>query len=98
MQTFILLTKLSDNLSSKMREREGIGHDWIEAVKHKCPKVKFIAHYAILGQYDFLDIYEAPDIETATIVSMLSRQNGASYAESLPAMPYKQFIEIVNNL
>jgi uncharacterized protein with GYD domain len=98
MQTFILLTKLSDSLSSKMKEREGIGHEWMEAVKQKCPDVKFLAHYAILGQYDFLDIYEAPDIETATKVSMLSRQNGASYAESMPAIPYKQFIEMVNDL
>jgi len=98
MQTFILLTKLSDSLSSKMKEREDIGHNWIEAVKQKCPKVKFIAHYAIIGQYDFLDIYEAPDIETATKVSILSRQNGASSAESLPAIPYKHFIEMIKEL
>ena len=98
MKTFILLTKLSDDLSSKMKKREDIGNDWMDAVKQKCPDVKFISHFAILGQYDFIDIYEAADIETATKVSMISRQFGASYAESLPAIPYKEFLELVNEL
>jgi len=98
MQTFILLTKLSDDLSSKMKKREDIGNDWMDAVKQKCPDVKFVSHFAILGQYDFIDIYEAAGIETATKVSMISRQFGATYAESLPAIPYKQFLELVNDL
>jgi uncharacterized protein with GYD domain len=98
MQTFILLTKLSDDLSAKMKKREDIGNDWMDAVKKKCPDVKFVAHFAILGQYDFIDIYEAPDIATATKVSMISRQFGASYAESLPAIPYKDFLGLVKDL
>lgn len=98
MQTFILLTKLSEDLAAKMKKREDIGNDWMDVVKQKCPDVKFIAHYAILGQYDFIDIYEAPDIECATTVSMISRQYGASYAESLPAINYKRFLELVKEL
>ncbi len=98
MQTFILLTKLSDDLSSKMKKRKEMGNDWMDAVKQKCPDVKFISHFAILGQYDFIDIYEAPDIEAATKVSMISRQFGASFAESLPAIPYKKFLELVDDL
>ncbi|MBN1253175.1 MAG: GYD domain-containing protein [Bacteroidales bacterium] len=98
MQTFILLTKLSSDLSSRMNMREQIGKTWLKKVKESCPDVKFIAHYAILGQYDFLDIYEAPDIETAAKISMISRQNGASHAESLPAIEYKKYVELVQDL
>jgi uncharacterized protein with GYD domain len=98
MQTFILLTKLSQELATRIGNREEIGKSWLMAVKEKCPKVKFIAHYAILGQYDFLDIYEAPDIETAAKVSMVSRQNGASHAESLPAIEYKRYVDLVSEL
>lgn len=94
MRTYILLTKLSPDLSSQMRKREEIGSDWFDQVKAKCPEVRFIAHYALLGQYDFMDIYEAPDEDTAMKVSIISQANGAFQAQSLPAIPYKKFLDL----
>ena len=73
-------------------------HSWLDQVREKCPDVKFIAHYAILGQYDFLDIYEAPDNETAAKVSMISQANGALNAQSLTAIPYKQFLDLTKEI
>ena len=98
MQTYILLTKLSPDLSRRMKDRASIGKTWIEQVRVKCPEVKFVAHYALLGQYDFLDIYEAPDEETAAKVSMISQANGALQAQSLIAIPYKRFIELTEEI
>jgi len=98
MQTYILLTKLSTEVSQKMKERSNIGHSWLDQVKEKCPEVKFIAHYAILGSYDFIDIYEAPDNDTAAKVSMISQANGALHAESLTAIPYKRFLELTHEI
>lgn len=98
MQTYILLTKLSPEVSMKMKDRSKIGHLWLDQVKEKCPEVKFIAHYAILGQYDFIDIYEAPGVETAAKVSMISQANGALHAESLAAIPYKRFLELITEI
>ena len=98
MQTYILLTKLSPEVSRQMKDREKLGHNWFEQVKEKCPDVKFIAHYAILGQYDFIDIYEAPDAETAAKVSIISLANGAFHAESLAAIPYKRFLELTEEI
>ncbi len=94
MQTYILLTKLSTDLTYEMKNRERQGRNWLEHVKGKCPDVKFLAHYAILGEYDFIDIYEAPDPETAAKVSMISQANGAFQAMSLLAIPYKRFLEL----
>jgi uncharacterized protein with GYD domain len=98
MQTYILLTKLSSDLTKQMKDRASIGRNWLEQVKEKCPEVKFLSHYALLGQYDFLDIYEAPDEETAAKVSMISQANGALQAQSLPAIPYKRFLDLVNEI
>jgi uncharacterized protein with GYD domain len=98
MQTYILLTKLSSDLTKQMKDRATIGHNWLDQVKEKCPEVKFVAHYATLGQYDFLDIYEAPDEETAAKVSIISQANGAIQAQSLPAIPYKRFLELVDEI
>ena len=98
MQTFILLTKLTPELTQRIKDRSTIGGSWLELLKEKCPDVKFIAHYALLGQYDFLDIYEAPNVNTAAKVSMISQANGALKAESLPAIPYKDFLELVKEI
>lgn len=98
MQTYILLTKLAPEISKKMSQRAALGHTWLDQVKDKCPEVKFIAHYAILGQYDFIDIYEAPDNETAAKVSIISQANGAQSAESLTAIPYKKFISLTKEI
>jgi len=98
MQTFILLTKLSPETSSKIKERPQLGRQWLDQVKEKCPDVKFISHYALLGKYDFMDIYEAPDVETAAKVSMIGLQNGAFSAESLIAIPYKKFSELTKEI
>ena len=98
MQTYILFTKLSTDLSFEMKNRERQGRNWLDQVKKKCPEVKFLAHYAILGEYDFIDIYEAPDPETAAKVSMISQANGALQAKSLLAIQYKRFLELTEEI
>lgn len=98
MQTYMLFTKLSTDLSFEMKNRERQGRNWLVQVKEKCPEVKFLAHYAILGEYDFIDIYEAPDPETAAKVSMISQANGALQAKSMLAIPYKRFIELTDEI
>jgi len=98
MQTFILLTKLSPDLSKKMKDRAELGRTWLDQVRKKCPEVKFLAHYALLGQYDFLDIYEAPNEEVAAKVSIISQAHGAFQAQSLPAIPYKRFLELTREV
>ncbi|MDH4157274.1 MAG: GYD domain-containing protein [candidate division Zixibacteria bacterium] len=98
MATFFLMTKLSPAVTAKMKDRERIGNRWLEQVKEKCPGVKFIAHYGLLGPYDFVDIYEAPDAETAAKVSMISLANGALQAESWVALPYKRIVDLAGEI
>lgn len=98
MPTYILMTKLSPEISRQMQSRAELGRAWLDQVRKKCPDVKFIAHYALLGQYDFLDIYEAPDEETAAKVSLISQVNGASQAESWSAIPYKRFLDLTKEI
>ena len=98
MQTFVLMTKLAPEMSKKVKDQAKLGRIWLEQVKEKCPEVSFLAHYALLGPFDFLDIYEAPDEETAAKVSLISLQNGAFMAESWVAIPYKRFVELTEEI
>ncbi|MCB9248754.1 MAG: GYD domain-containing protein [Ignavibacteriales bacterium] len=98
MATYILLTKLSPDESKKVHNRAKLGHVWLEEVKAKCPEVNFVSHYALLGRYDFMDIYEAPNEKVAAKVSMISLANGAYTSESITAIPYKEFTELLSEL
>jgi uncharacterized protein with GYD domain len=98
MATYILVTKLSPELTKDVKRRAEIGRKWLAKVKAKCPEIKFRAHYALLGPYDFLDIYEAPNEEAAAKVSMISLSGGAVAAESWTAIAYKRFLKLIENL
>jgi uncharacterized protein with GYD domain len=98
MPTFILMTKLAPEAMKDARGRRAMGKEWIEQVHAVCSDVNFTAHYALLGPYDFMDIYEAPDTSTAQRVSLISRAEGAVSAESWPAEPYDSFLKILEEV
>jgi uncharacterized protein with GYD domain len=52
----------------------------------------------MLGPYDFLDIYEAPDAETAAKVSLISMAGGAATAESWTLIPYERFLGLAKQV
>ena len=97
MALYILMTKLTPEISGDLKKREAIGKEWKKKVDQICPDVKWIAHYALLGPYDFMDIYEAQDDETASKVSMITRASGALSVESWPAIKWSRFVEIIKD-
>ena len=100
MKTFVLMTKFSSQgagvveVGSKLQGRARTGRAWIEQIKQACPEVRFKSHYALLGQWDFMDIYDAPDEESAAKVSLISRSHGACQVESWLAIPYDKVLKI----
>lgn len=98
MPTYVLMTTLSPEVTRNMRNREEIGRHWKQRVANRVPEVRWIAHYALLGPYDFLDIYEAPNEEAAAKVSMISLAMGALRAESWTAIPYSRFVELAKEI
>ncbi len=96
MPTYVLMTKLTPAALQGTSGRRATGHDWKAKVDATCPGLKWIGHYALLGPYDFMDIYEAPDEAAAFRVSLLSRENGALSAESWPAVAYPAFLGIAD--
>jgi len=96
MPTFILMTKLATENLHDAKVRRALGKEWLQKVRKVCPEVTFVAHYALLGPWDFMDIYEAPDVETAHRVSLVSRAEGALSAESWQAMPYEDHLKLLD--
>ncbi|MFX0051249.1 MAG: GYD domain-containing protein [Candidatus Hodarchaeota archaeon] len=95
MPIYILATKLDAPNLARRREE---GEKWLQLVREKVPNIRWIAHYAILGPYDFIDIFEADNESDAAKVSLLSRSTGASVAESWTAIPYADFLDFIEEL
>ncbi len=104
MRTFVLMSKLVPHgpslieVAAKVRQGSGAGRLWVERVTKSCPEVRFLAHYALLGTYDFMDIYEAPDEESAAKVSMICSAEGTFNAESWTAIPEKRIAHLAQQI
>lgn len=98
MPLFALMTRLAPESVHDAADRRATGREWLKRVHAVCPEVKFRQHYALLGRYDFMDIYEAPDVETAHRVSLISRSEGATTAESWPMLPYDDYLRVLEEV
>jgi uncharacterized protein with GYD domain len=98
MPRFVLMTRLSPDSVRDAEVRRAMGRAWLKKVSAVCPEVEWIAHYAILGPYDFMDIYDAPDVETAHKVSLVTRCEGAVSAESWQALDYDDFLGLLEEV
>jgi uncharacterized protein with GYD domain len=54
--------------------------------------VKILAQYVVLGQYDFINILEAPSLETVAKVALELGSRGTLQTNTLAAMTLDNFI------
>ena len=90
MSTFIMLSTLTDEGAKTITENP----DRIREVNQEIEAlgVKVIHQYATLGQYDFVNIVEAPDIQTIARVSAELSSRGSVRLQTLPAIPIAEFV------
>jgi uncharacterized protein with GYD domain len=98
MLTFIMLTRLSPEAVRSPKALEELERQVMERVRKECPDVEWVSSYAILGPCDYLDIFRAKDVETATKVSTLTRTFGHAHTEIWTATGWDRFKEIVRDL
>ena len=55
--------------------------------------LKVHAQYALMGQYDFLNLIEAPDDETMAKAAIMLAARGTMRTTTLPAIPVEALIE-----
>lgn len=89
MPTFVMLNKLSSAGFEKLHADP----DRLDAVAAEIQKLgcKVVAQYALLGEYDFLTIVEAPDIATVAHMSVDLSARGTSSRVTIPAIPAAEF-------
>ena len=98
MATYVMLTKLSPEALSRPDSVEELNRQVEERIKMECPNVTWSANYAVLGPCDYLDVFEAPDADTATKVALLVRSLGHATTETWLATPWDRFLELAKSL
>lgn len=98
MPTFIMATRLSPEALRSPMSLERIQHNVQEQVKLNCAGVDWIETFAVLGTYDYIDIFDAPDIDTAMKVSTIIRTFGHAFTEIWPAKKWEAYRDMVRNL
>ncbi len=98
MPTFVMLTRLNPDAVRSPRGLEALEREAMKRIREECPGVKWLSSYAVLGPYDYLDIFFAGDIETAAKVSALIRTFGHAQTEIWTATEWDRFKEIVRTL
>jgi uncharacterized protein with GYD domain len=98
MNTYMMMTRLSPEALENPNRVESLNQSVEERIKKECPDVKWLANYAVLGSCDYVDIFEAPDPETATKVSLLVRSFGHATTETWVATPWDRFVSIAKEM
>ena len=61
----------------------------------KAKDAKILNAYAMLGQYDYMFIAEAPDLETAFELSTMIGALGAFDCQTCPIMPLEELYDLI---
>ncbi len=93
MQTYIILSKISPEAFNGGKDFLQLATAVSEKIKNECPDVVWKDSYVTMGRFDVIDIVESDDLEKVEKVSMIIRSIGHAATETLPATPWKQFLE-----
>jgi len=98
MQTYIMLTRLSPEAVKNPSTLTDLEKAVADKVEKECPEVKWVSSYAVLGPCDYLDIFTAPDSETAAKVAVIVRTFGHATTEIWNATEWQRFKSIVQGM
>jgi len=98
MQLFILLTRLSPEALKSPASVEDFEKRAVKHIEEECPDVKWLHSYVLSGPYDYLDIFSAPDFNTALKVSAMIRTFGRAHSEIWGATEWSNFKDILHSL
>jgi uncharacterized protein with GYD domain len=98
MDNYIMLTRLSPEALTRPGAVGNLNKKLEERIRQECPGVKWLANYAVLGPCDYLDVFEAPDADTATRVALLVGSFGHATTETWVATPWDRFLSLAQSL
>jgi uncharacterized protein with GYD domain len=91
MPTFIMLTNLTSDGVKTLKSNPARVQEVNKEVEQLGAKV--LDQWAVLGQYDFISVVEAPDAQTMAKVSIELGSRGTTSSQTLAAIPADEFVK-----
>ncbi len=94
MPLFVVLSKLTDEGSKTIKKRP----ERIKEVNRELEEmfgVKVLDQYVVLGEYDFVNIVEAPSTEAVLKAMVELSRRGTVRTQTLPAIKVDDFINML---
>jgi uncharacterized protein with GYD domain len=93
MATYILLSNLTDEGRKTLKERP----ERLKEVNQEIEKMgaRVVTQYAVLGNYDFVNVVEAPTNEVIARISVELGSRGTIQLTTLPAMSIDAFVQMI---
>jgi uncharacterized protein with GYD domain len=98
MLSFAMMTRLAASALRSPQSLEEIEKQVMERIVTECPDVHWVHNYAVLGGCDYLDIFTAPDIETAMKVATIVRTFGHATTEVWSVSEWAAYKELIRRL
>ncbi|MEM4407886.1 MAG: GYD domain-containing protein [Candidatus Caldarchaeum sp.] len=98
MPLFAMLTRVSPDAIGAAGDLVELEQRTVRQIETECPEVQWVASYAVLGPCDYLDIFQAPDAETAAKVSLLVRTLGHANTELWTLTEWPRFKALLQDL
>ena len=98
MSSYVMLTRLTPASVNKPSDLESLEQAVMERIRNECPNVNWKESFSVLGPYDYIDLFDAPDNEAAVKVSTIVRTFGHAHTEVWPATEWNRFKELVHDL
>ena len=95
MPTYILLSTLTAQGVQTLRSNP----DRLREVNRDVEELgaKVLHQWATLGEFDFVNIVEAPDLETVAKVSVALGARGSTRIQTLPALEIEDFLRTLSS-
>jgi uncharacterized protein with GYD domain len=95
MPAYAMLTTLGPDGWETLRQNP----DRINAVREEVEALGLtvVAQYALMGQYDFLNIIEAPDEQAMAKAAIMLAARGTMRTTTMQAIPVEQLIETLKS-
>ena len=93
MARYIILSSVSPEAMGDPGGFKELARAVSEKIRNECPGVVWKDSYATMGRFDVVDIVESDDPKQVEKAAVIIRSIGHSMTETLPATPWKDFLE-----